>query len=90
MQKLIPTPKDGGRVLAMEVMTVIPGIQNLIRENQVHQIYSLIQTGRKYGMCTMNQSLCDLVARGQISYEEALTHTQDEQELTSLLRRAKA
>ncbi|MFH2137882.1 MAG: type IV pilus twitching motility protein PilT [Candidatus Omnitrophota bacterium] len=89
VQKLIPNAKDDGRSLAMEVMTVIPGIQNLIRENQVHQIYSLLQTGRKYGMCTMNQSLCELVSSGKITYEESLKHTLDEQELTALLRRAK-
>ena len=88
VQKLIPNANDEGRSLAMEIMSVIPGIQNLVRENQIHQIYSLIQTGRKFGMQTMNQSLCDLVARGKITYEEALKHTLDEEELTTLIRRA--
>ncbi|MCP4648996.1 MAG: type IV pilus twitching motility protein PilT [PVC group bacterium] len=89
VQKLIPNAKDDGRSLAMEVMTVIPGIQNLIRENQVHQIYSLIQTGKKFGMGTMNQSLCDLVSAGKITYEESLKHTMDDQELNALLRKTK-
>jgi twitching motility protein PilT len=89
VQQLIPNAHDDGRSLALEVMTVITGIQNLIRENQVHQIYSLIQTGRRHGMCTMNQSLCDLVASGRISFEEALKHTLDEEELTTLLQKAK-
>lgn len=87
VQQLIPNIRDEGRSLAMEVMTVIAGIQNLIRENQVHQIYSLIQTGRRHGMYTMNQSLCDLVSSGKISFEEALKHTLDEEELTTLLRK---
>ncbi|MBU4306090.1 MAG: type IV pilus twitching motility protein PilT [Candidatus Omnitrophica bacterium] len=89
VQQLIPHAGDDGRSLAMEIMTVIPGIQNLIRENQVHQIYSLIQTGRRYGMMTMNQSLCDLVSSGKITFEEALKHTLDEEELTTLLKKAK-
>jgi len=87
VQQLIPDIRDEGRSLAMEVMTVIPGIQNLIRENQIHQIYSLIQTGRRHGMYTMNQSLCDLVSGGKISFEEALKHTLDEEELTTLLKK---
>ncbi len=89
VQQLIPDAKGEGRCLALEIMSVIPGIQNLIRENQVHQIYSLIQTGRKFGMCTMNQSLCDLVAANKITLKEALKHTLDEQELSSLVRKVK-
>jgi len=89
VQQLIPNVRGEGRSLALEIMTVIPGIQNLIRENQVHQIYSLIQTGRKHGMCTMNQSLCDLVNAGKISFDEALKHTLDEEELTALLSKTR-
>ncbi|MCK4993631.1 MAG: PilT/PilU family type 4a pilus ATPase [Candidatus Omnitrophica bacterium] len=89
VQQLIPNAKGKGRSLAIEVMTVISGIQNLIRENQIHQIYSLIQTGRRYGMYTMNQSLCDLVHSGKITFEEALKHTLDEEELTTLLQKSK-
>jgi len=89
VQQLIPQVRGEGRSLALEIMTVIPGIQNLIRENQVHQIYSLIQTGRRHGMCTMNQSLCDLVSSGKISFEEALKHTLDEEELTTLLHKVR-
>jgi len=89
VQQLIPNANDDGRSLAMEVMTVIPGIQNLVRENQVHQIYSLIQTGRKYGMCTMNQSLSELVTSNRITYNEALKHTLDDEELAALVSRFK-
>ncbi len=89
VQQLIPNATGEGRSLALEVMTVITGIQNLIRENQIHQIYSLIQTGRRHGMYTMNQSLCDLVYSRKITFEEALKHTLDEEELTTLLQKAK-
>ncbi|MFH1460360.1 MAG: type IV pilus twitching motility protein PilT [Candidatus Omnitrophota bacterium] len=89
VQQLIPNTQGSGRQLAMEIMTVISGIQNLIRENNIHQIYSLIQTGRRYGMYTMNQSLCDLVVDNKITFNEALKHTLDEEELTTLLRKKK-
>jgi twitching motility protein PilT len=89
VQRLVPDAQGEGRSLAMEIMTMIPGIQNLIRENQVHQIYSLIQTGRKYGMNTMNQALCDLITSGNITFSEALKHTSDDQELNALVQKAK-
>jgi len=90
VQQLVPMARGQGRALAMEVMTMIPGVQNLIRENQVHQIYSLIQTGRKYGMCTMNQSLAELVLSNTVSMDEALKHTMDEEELITLVRKVRA
>lgn len=87
VQRLIPNAVGEGRSLAMEIMTMIPGIQNLIRENQVHQIYSLIQTGRRFGMNTMNQALCDLVTSNKITFGEALKQTSDEQEFNSLVQK---
>ncbi len=89
VQRLIPNAQGEGRSLAMEIMSMIPGIQNLIRENQVHQIYSLIQTGRRFGMNTMNQALCDLVVSNKITFGEALKQTADEQELNSLVQKQK-
>ncbi len=62
-------------------------IQNLIRENNAHQIYSVIQTGRKSGMCTMNQSLSELVKNNSISMEEAKRRSQDPDETLRALAR---
>ena len=76
----------GGRVLALEIMLCIPGVRALIRENKVHQLYSAIQTGTKFGMRTMNQSLCELARTRQITQEEALMRTMDPVELQRLLR----
>jgi twitching motility protein PilT len=87
VQQLIPRKDQKGRVLAAEVMHVIPAIQNLIRENTLHQIYSLIQMGRKYDMCTMNQSLADLYNKNMISWEEAYSRSMNPQELVSLVKR---
>lgn len=61
----------GGRVAAHEIMMGVPAIRNLIREDKVAQMYSVIQTGQQYGMQTMDQCLQKLVAQGQISAQDA-------------------
>jgi twitching motility protein PilT len=64
--------KDGtGRVAAHEIMIGTPAIRNLIRENKVAQMYSMIQTSQSFGMQTLDQSLADLVRRNVISASEA-------------------
>lgn len=57
----------GGRVAAHEIMICTPAIRNLIREGRTSQIYSAIQTGRSYGMQTLDQSLSELVEKGIIA-----------------------
>ncbi len=84
-QQLIPTPDGRGRAMALEIMVATPAIRNLIREQKIHQIYSAIQAGQKFGMQTMNQSLAGLVQRGRISQEEALNRTTIPEELAHLL-----
>ncbi|WP_299020492.1 type IV pilus twitching motility protein PilT [uncultured Photobacterium sp.] len=61
---------SGGRVAAHEVMMATPAIRNLIREDKVAQMYSVIQTGSAMGMQTMEQSVKMLVAQGQVEAEE--------------------
>ncbi len=56
--------KDGGRVAAYEIMLANSAIRNLIRENKIHQIYSVIQTGKSEGMMTRAQYIQELVSRG--------------------------
>lgn len=63
--------KGGGRVAAHEIMVGTLAIRNLIRENKLAQMYASIQTGRKVGMQTLEQSLQDLVSNGLISKELA-------------------
>ena len=64
-------------MLALEVMVPNAAIRNLIREDKIHQIYSQMQIGQaKFGMQTMNQSLCDRCTRKKlITLEEALGHS---------------
>jgi twitching motility protein PilT len=76
----------GGRVMAMEIMVATPAIRNLIREEKIHQIYSALQSGSKYGMQTMNQSLADLVRRHSITREDALNRSTNPDELQQLLQ----
>ncbi len=64
--------KDGnGRVAAHEIMVGTPAIRNLIRENKIAQMYSMIQTSQAHGMQTLDQNLADLVRRNVISASEA-------------------
>jgi twitching motility protein PilT len=88
-QQLIPKAGGQGRALALEIMVPNPAIRNLIREDKVHQIYSMMQTGQaKYGMQTMNQSLAELYQRRQISYDEAMGRSSLPEELLGLIGRA--
>jgi len=69
-QELIPS-KDGGRVPAREILINTPAVSNLIRENNISQIKSVIQTGVKDGMISMENSLKFLVKQGWIEKEVA-------------------
>ena len=71
-QTLIPTLDEKGRVPALEIMIANSAIKNLIREGKVHQIPSTIQTSKKDGMQSLDQSLKDLVMEGKISQEDAV------------------
>ena len=89
-QQLIPTADGRGRAMALEIMVATPAIRNLIREEKVHQIYSAMQAGQKFGMQTMNQSLAELVQKRRISREEALNRSTLSEELAGLLGTAPA
>ncbi len=71
-QALLPKANGQGRALAMEVLVPNSAIRNLIREDKIHQVYSMMQTGQdKYGMQTFNQSLASLYFKKQITLEMA-------------------
>ncbi len=87
-QTLLPRASGKGRCLAMEILIPTPAIRNLIREDKLHQIYSMMQTGQnKYGMQTFNQSLATLVYRRVISQELAVSITSFPDELIEMLQR---
>jgi len=84
-QQLVPTVDGQGRVVAAEVMVATPGIRNLIREGKVHQIYSAMQAGGRYGMQTMDMSLASHVKAGRITQQMAFERCHDPEELQRLI-----
>ena len=87
-QQLLAKRDGRGRVLASEIMIVNSAIRSLIRDDKVHQVYSIIQTGGKAGMKTMNQSLFELVVtKKSISMQEALEHTTDMDDLQRMFEK---
>jgi len=89
-QQLLAHISGVGRVLASEVLVVTAAIRNLIREQKVEQIQLAIQTGGKFGMQTMNQSLAELYRKQRISFQEAMEHSLDPEDLRRLMQRSMA
>jgi twitching motility protein PilT len=87
-QCLIPKT-GGGRALAQEIMVCTPAIRALIRDDKVHQIYSMIQSGQKYGMKTMNQALANLFNTGKITIGDAMGFSSNVAELNEMLSKNK-
>jgi len=87
-QHLLPKSQEKGRVMALEILVPTPAIRNLIREDKIHQIYSMMQTGQaQYGMQTLNQGLVDLCHQKLITPETALGVATHVEEFTKLLER---
>ncbi len=86
-QQLIPRSRGTGRIMCAEVLVCTPAIKAVIREGKVHQIYSLMQAGQKFGMQTMNQALMTAVLDKQLSLEDALDRSTDRVELEQMLQK---
>jgi len=87
-QTLLPKGDGRGRALAMEILIPNAAIRNLIREDKVHQIYSMMQTGQDvHGMQTFNQALATLFHKRLISRETAMQRTSNANELRDLIER---
>jgi twitching motility protein PilT len=71
-QTLLPKAKGRGRALAAEILIVTPAVRALIREEKIHQIYSTMQAGKKYGMQTLNDALYNLFMSREVTLEECL------------------
>jgi twitching motility protein PilT len=88
-QSLLPRASGSGRCMAMEVLIPNSAIRNLIREDKIHQIYGMMQTGQsKFGMQTFNQSLAALYARRMIDLKTALNRSSKPDELQEIIARA--
>jgi len=87
VQTLMPKI-GGGRVVCTELLFATPAIRAQVRDDKIHQIYSSIQAGGKYGMHTMNASLGEKYLKGAITMEDALGRSTDPQELHDIISRA--
>jgi len=85
VQKLLPRRDKPGLVLAAEVACATSAVRSLIRDENTHQLYSMIQTSAKEGMITMNRSLADLVLEGTIDKELAMISSNSPKELARML-----
>jgi twitching motility protein PilT len=86
-QTLLPLADGNGRVAAVEILLPDDAVRNLIRQAKVEQIYSVMQTGGKRGMQTLEQALADLVGRGIVSRDVALARSSRPDQLIGLLER---
>lgn len=85
-QQLLVRQDRPGRVVAVEVLVATPAARNLIREGKSHQLLSVIQTGAKAGMQSMDSALRELFRAGIISQDEAVLHAHDPESFQRLLR----
>ena len=83
-QLLLPRASGPGRVLATEIMVATAGIRNLIREQEIEQIPTLMQTGSQYGMKTMDKSLKELFQQGMITLDVAMSKVKNPDEFRQL------
>jgi twitching motility protein PilT len=83
-QTLLPKMKGRGRAMAAEILVVTPAIRALIRDDKIHQIYSMMQSGKKYGMQTMNDALYTLYMTREVSWEDVIRASSDPIELARM------
>lgn len=84
-QRLVPAI-GGGRIAAAEILVATPAVRNIIREGKSHQLDSIIETGAKEGMQSMDHTLVKLIQTGQITYDEAKNYAVNLDELNRLMR----
>jgi twitching motility protein PilT len=75
-----------GRCVALEILIATPAVRNLVREQKTHQIPSMIQTGKKYGMQLLDDAIMNLYKKGFISADEAYAKANDKGQFRPLLK----
>lgn len=79
--------KGGGRIAAHEILIGTSAVANLIREAKTFQLFSLMQTGKKLGMCKMEDTLMKLITDGLVEPIEAYRKANNKQEFKNMLDR---
>lgn len=87
-QTLLPKMKGRGRAMAAEILVCTPAVRALIRDDKIHQIYSTMQSGKKFGMQTMNDALYNLYMSRDVAEEECLRASHDPNEFLRMIGKA--
>jgi twitching motility protein PilT len=88
-QQLIPSIDKNHRVLAYEILLATPGVRHVLRSNEGHKLYSMLETGSKQGMCTMDSSLCTHYDHGEISYDALMSRVVQQDQVRQRYNRSK-
>jgi twitching motility protein PilT len=86
-QQLLARADSKGRILSVEIMLGSPAVRALIREDKIHQLPSVIQTGGRYGMQTMDQAVYELYRRRVVTMDEAIAHATNPEEFRRLCQK---
>jgi twitching motility protein PilT len=87
-QTLLPRARGRGRCMAAEILVITPAMRALIRDDKVHQIYSMMQSGKKFGMQTLNDALYQLYQSREVTEEECLRVSSDPNEFLRMIGRS--
>ncbi|MDB4916187.1 MAG: twitching motility protein, partial [Gemmatimonadetes bacterium] len=87
-QTLLPKAKGRGRAMAAEILVVTPAVRALIRDDKIHQIYSTMQSGKKFGMQTMNDALYGLYMNREVLLDDCLRASHDPTEFLRMIGQA--
>jgi twitching motility protein PilT len=79
-----------GRCAALEILIATPAVRNLIRESKTHQMSSMIQTGKKYGMQLLDDAIMDLYQKNMISPDEAYAKANEKARFKPFIKAAPA
>jgi twitching motility protein PilT len=85
-QNLFKRIDKKGRVAALEIMIANPAVRNLIREGKTFQIPSMLQTGKKYGMQTLDDAIMEHLSKGRISADDAYSKANDKTKFLPYLK----
>ncbi|MDD2424044.1 MAG: type IV pilus twitching motility protein PilT [Candidatus Cloacimonetes bacterium] len=83
-QKLVPSV-DNKRVMTREILSVDSSVQAAIRNKNIGEIYQMMVEGRRYGMCTLEQDLCDLYKKGTITHATAMNYANNKKRMHQLI-----
>ncbi len=84
-QTLLPKARGRGRAMAAEILVVTPAVRALVRDDKVHQIYSAMQSGKKFGMQTLNDALYQLYVARTVALDECLRVSGDPNEFLRMI-----